>query len=50
MISELKNLPYEDRLSILHLTTLEERRLRGDIIETYKFVHGYEMVDFNMFF
>ena len=32
------------------LTTLESRRLRGDQIEVFKIVNGYEDVDRNMFF
>ncbi|KAI0236630.1 hypothetical protein LSAT2_012828 [Lamellibrachia satsuma] len=32
------------------LTTLETRRLRGDQIEVFKIVNGYEDVDRNMFF
>ena len=32
------------------LTTLETRRLRGDQIEVFKIVNGYEYVDRNMFF
>ena len=32
------------------LTTLETRRLRGDQIEVFKTVNGYEDVDRNMFF
>ena len=32
------------------LTTLETRRLRGDQIEVFKIVKGYEDVDRNMFF
>lgn len=32
----LRRKSYEDRLKALRLTTLEERRLRGDLIETYK--------------
>ncbi|RNA40576.1 hypothetical protein BpHYR1_004153 [Brachionus plicatilis] len=31
----LKNIPYESRLKILNLTTLEERRKRGDLIQIY---------------
>ena len=31
-------------------TTLETRRLRGDQIEVFKIVNGYEDVDRNMFF
>ena len=32
------------------MTTLETRRLRGDQIEVFKIVNGYEDVDSNMFF
>ena len=35
MIPELKSLPYEARLKRLNLTTLEIRRIRGDLIEIY---------------
>ena len=34
------NLPYEERLKRLGLTTLQARRDRGDMIETYKIVTG----------
>ena len=30
------NLTYEERLAKLGLTTLQDRRVRGDMIETYK--------------
>ena len=36
----MKNLNYEDRLKSLDLPSLEFRRARGDMIETYKIVHG----------
>ena len=32
---------YEEILSQLDLTTLEERRLRGDAIETFKYLKGF---------
>ena len=31
---------YDERLSQLDLTTLEERRVRGDAIETFKYLKG----------
>ena len=50
MILELGDLSYESRLLQCGLTTLETRRLRGDQIEVFKIVNGYEDVDRNMFF
>ena len=50
MIPELRDLSYKTRLLQCGLTTLETRRLRGDQIELYKIVNGYEDVDRNMFF
>ena len=34
----LKNLPYSERLKICKIPTLHYRRIRGDMIETYKIV------------
>ena len=50
MISELRDLSYESRLFQCGLTTLETRRLRGDEIEVFIIVNGYDDVDRNMFF
>ena len=33
-------LSYEDRVKVVHLTTLETRRIRGDLIEVYKIMNG----------
>ena len=41
MIPELRNLGYERRLRKLNLLSLEQRRLRGQLIETYKIVRGH---------
>ena len=49
MIPELRDLSYESRLLQCGLTTLETKRLRGDQIEVFKIVNGYEDVDRNMF-
>lgn len=46
---ELRHLPYENRLSILNLTTLYQRRIRGDLIETYKIISGYYGCDLDIF-
>jgi len=50
LVPELQHMSYEERLSNLGLTTLEARRVRGDLIEIFKIVHGYESIDFNFFF
>ncbi|KAI8501002.1 hypothetical protein Bbelb_210970 [Branchiostoma belcheri] len=36
----IQHLSYEERLRVLKLPTLLYRRLRGDLINTFKFVHG----------
>ena len=36
LIDDVGTLPYSERLDILKLTTLAERRYRGDLIETFK--------------
>ena len=41
---------YEEKLQILNLPSLEQRRKRGDMIETYKLVHGLENMDAKKFF
>jgi hypothetical protein len=38
---DLKNLCYKERLEALGLTTLLERRMRGDLIETFKILNGF---------
>ena len=50
LVPGLRNKSYEERLKILGLTTLEERRVRGDMIETYKILTGKEDVNPNIFF
>ena len=39
-IPSLKNLEYSDRLKKLKMPTLKYRRLRGDMIETFKIING----------
>ena len=47
MIPTLRNISYEMRLKECGLTTLETRRLRGDQIEVFKILNGYESIDRN---
>ena len=50
MIPKLRNISYEMRLKECGLTTPETRRLRGDQIEVFKILNGYENIDRNIFF
>ena len=44
LIPELRDLRYEERLKECGLTTLETQRLRGDQIEVFKILNGYENI------
>ena len=48
MVVETRTMEYEDRLKALGLTTLELRRKRGDLIQTYKIINGFEEVGIDM--
>ena len=50
LLPELRDLRYEERLKECGLTTIETRRLRGDQIEVFKILNGYENIDSNIFF
>ena len=45
IVPELQGLSYERQLLDLGMTSLEERRRRGDLIEVFKIMHGYENLD-----
>ena len=45
LISDCRNLSYKDRLVYTGLTTLEDRRNRGDMIEVFKLVKGLSKID-----
>ena len=48
LIPELRDLTYEERLKECGLPTLETRRLKGDQIEVFKILNGYENIDSNI--
>ena len=50
MVSGLVARSYEDRLREVGLTTLVDRRVRGDMIEVWKILHGNEDVNPGTFF
>ena len=47
IVPELKNLPYSTRLKILELPTLSYRRKRADVLQMFKFIHGFDSFDFD---
>ena len=46
----LRNMTYDERLKELGLLKLEDRRIRGDMIETYKIISGKEDINSGLFF
>ena len=50
MIIECKGKTYEERLKLVGLTTLENRRMRADLIEVFKIIKGFEGLDERTFF
>ncbi len=42
----LRDKGYDERLKALNLTSLSVRRVRGDLIQLYKIIHGYDSVSF----
>ena len=50
LVPELKSMPYEERLKVLELYSLKDRRKRGDMITMYKIYNGLIDINFdNMF-
>ena len=45
MVCGLDDLSYEEKLKKVKLTSLEDRRLRGDMIQVWKFIHGKSIMD-----
>ena len=50
IVHGLRHLSYEQRLRHLELTSLKERKIRGDLIENFKIMTGKERVDRSQFF
>ena len=50
LVPRLKNNSYEERLDILNIYRLEQRRLRGDLIETFKILTSRENINSEIFF
>ena len=50
IIPSLRNLTYEERLQILDISKLEDRRVRGDTIEVFKIMNDLENIGKNSLF
>ena len=50
MIEGFGNMCYDKRLEETKLTRLMDRRIRGDLIETFKIIKGIDKVDYTKFF
>jgi len=46
----MKLLCYADRLKNMGLTSLENRKLRSDLIEMYNIINGYYNIDASLLF
>ena len=44
LVPNIADLPYEQRFACLGLTTLEQRRLRGNMIHTYNITNGIDII------
>ena len=49
MIVGFSRMSYEDRLPELGLTTLETRRIKGDLLVVFKIVKGFDTVNYANF-
>ena len=50
LVPSISHLSYEERLQRLELPSLKYRRLRGDMIMTYKLLQGHFDIDESLFF
>ena len=48
VMNDLKNLLYEEKLRKIDLPSLVYRRTRGDMIEVYKYTHGFYSTNFDL--
>ena len=50
LLKDIRNLPYTERLEALGIPSLKYRRVRADLIQTYKIIHGIDNIDKYEFF
>ena len=49
LIEDIKHLSYDERLENLGLSRLTTRRVRSDLIQTFKIINGIDKVDNSLF-
>ena len=50
LIPSMKHLPYDKRIQLCNLMTLEDRRRRGDLIQAYRIVKGIDQIPVDSLF
>jgi len=50
LIKELKHKPYAERLAWLNTTSLEKRRIRGDLIQVFRILKDFDSMNMDHFF
>jgi len=50
LVHGIENWKYDDRLKFLGLTRLDKRRIRSDLVETFKILNGYYNINKGLFF
>ena len=50
LIPGMKGLTYKERLNSLGLYSLEFRRIRGDLVEVYKYLIGIDKINVDQMF
>jgi len=50
LVKGLYYMTYEERLKALGITTLEKRRIRGDLIQALRIIKGFDRLNMEHFF
>jgi len=50
LIDDVRNLHYEERIKKLNLMTLEKRRHRSDLLETFEIINSCNNLQSDLFF
>ena len=49
MVKGMKHKSYEEKLKLLGITSLETRRVRGDFIQVFRIVKGFDLMNIDDF-